>query len=247
MKLIRSTLYKLYIKLKERNWGGTKYLFYDNHSQDLLIMFAGFATGEKRLYNYVKSLGQLNIDRLYILDTWGYKGSYYMYENGSNHPMKLTDKVIEKYISRKNYRYVFTGGTSKGGTAALYFGLKHDVDAIFSGACQYNLGTYLTCTKHLPIFYGMMGKEAGTKELDTLNRQLPALLEEKKDTTTIVHLLYSKLEPTYEEEIIDLKKDLEDANIPFKIQEESFQEHDQVGKYFPSYVISCISQLTRNE
>lgn len=120
----------------------------------MLIIFAGFATGDKRMYNYVRSLRDLNIDKLYILDTWGFRGSYYLYENGSSQPMLATDKIIEHYLSRKKYRNVYTAGTSKGGTAALYFGLKHKVKAVFSGACQYNLGTYLSCEKHLPIFMG---------------------------------------------------------------------------------------------
>lgn len=227
--------------------GGVKHLFYNNHAQDLLIVFSGFAAGEKRLYNYVKSLRQLDVDRLYILDTWGVKGSYYLYENGSNHPMILTDKVIERYITRKKYRYVFTGGTSKGGTAALYYGLKHHAKAVFSGACQYNLGTYLTSEKHYPIFQGMMGAQASEREQELLNCEMPNILKENKKSSTKIYLLYSKLEPTYEEEIIDLKSDLEKFEIPFEIQEETFQEHDQVGFYFPSYVESCVSQLTKNE
>ncbi len=189
----------------------------------------------------------MNVDRLYLLDTWGFKGSYYLFENGSKHPMELTDKVIEKYISKKKYRNVFTAGTSKGGTAALFFGLRHNVTAVFSGACQYNLGTYLYCEKHFPIFQSMMGIEAGDKERELLNKQMPSLLAEKQNIDTIVYLLYSRLEPTCEEEIIDLKNDLVKANIPFKTKEEAFEEHNQVGYYFPSFVKKCISQLTNNE
>lgn len=93
----------------------------------------------------------------------------------------------------------------------------------------------------------MIGKEAGSKEQEILNQLMPSILKRNKNTATLVHLLYSKLEPTYVEEIIDLKKGLEKENIPFKTKEESFQEHKQVGFYFPSYVIGCISQLTNNE
>lgn len=184
---------------------------------------------------------------MYILDTWGVKGSYYLYEGGDNTPMNLIDKIVEHYISRKKYRNVYTGGTSKGGTAALYFGLKHNVTAVFSGACQYNVGTYLYSKKHIPIFRGMMGLNAGERERKLLDQVMPTVLKEKNNTVTKVYLLYSKLEPTYDEEIVDLKKDLEKNKIPFEIQEEIFQEHDEVGLYFPSFVNMCISQPTKNE
>ena len=193
----------------------------------------------------MRSLSNLEVDRLYILDTWGYKGSYYLYENGNDYPMKMVDRVIEYYISSKKYRNVFTAGTSKGGTAAIFFGLKHSVTAVFSGACQYNLGTYLCCDKHMPIFKGMMGSTAAEKERNLLNLQMPLLLSEYEDTKTVIFLLYSKMEPTYEEEIIDLINDLEKKNITFETKEEAFKEHDQVGAFFPSYVLSCISRLKK--
>lgn len=49
----------------------------------------------------------------------------------------------------------------------------------------------------------MMGKEAGVKEREILNQQMPSILEDNKNTITLVHRLYSKPGPTYEEEIID--------------------------------------------
>ncbi len=51
MLSIKSKLYKLYIRLKERNLSGLKHLFYNNHSKDLIIVFAGFAAGDMRKYN----------------------------------------------------------------------------------------------------------------------------------------------------------------------------------------------------
>ena len=67
-----------------------------------MICFAALPPKEKPLYNFVKSFDKLPLDRLYIGDYWGYRGSYYLYENGSTHPYKQTCELIDFILSRKN-------------------------------------------------------------------------------------------------------------------------------------------------
>lgn len=96
--LFSKILYLLKIKLKERTFKGkVKYLFFNNGSKDLLIVFSGFS-GEHRRYNYVKGLWNINVDKLYILDTFAYMGSYYLYENGNNGPERLVKSLIDKIL-----------------------------------------------------------------------------------------------------------------------------------------------------
>lgn len=98
-KLFSKVIYFLVIKLKERTFNGkVKYLFFNNGSKDLLIVFSGFS-GEQRRYNYVKGLWNINVDKLYILDTFAYMGSYYLYENGNNEPEKLVKSLIDKILT----------------------------------------------------------------------------------------------------------------------------------------------------
>lgn len=89
----------LYIKLREKKFENRlPYLFFNNHSDELLIVFSAF-TGNKRRYNYVKGLSDCKYDRLYILDPWGYTGSYNLYDNGSNYPEDVTNRLITKILS----------------------------------------------------------------------------------------------------------------------------------------------------
>lgn len=60
-------------------------------------------------------------------------------------------------MNKYKYKRTYYAGSSKGGTAAIYYGVKNNATAVFSGACQYNLGTYLSIDKHRDIFQSMMG------------------------------------------------------------------------------------------
>lgn len=223
------------IKLREKKFEHKlNYLFYNNHSDTLVIIFSAF-TGNKRRYNYIRGLSKYNYDKLYILDPWGYTGSYNMYENGNTFPEQITNRLIEKYI-KKGYKRIITVGSSKGGTCAIYFGLNFNVSEIYSGACQYNLGTYLHRPDHEMIFKGMMGANASERECKILNDKMPNCLEQHSNCSTKVHVFYSKKELTYERQIIDLLAKLKSCNIPFCDIESDFVEHDEVGAPFLKYL-----------
>lgn len=102
----------LLIKLKEKCFNSVlPYLFYKNNSKKLIIVFSAFS-GNTRRYNYVKGLRQIDADRLYILDPFGVKGSYNLYENGLAKPMEYTLKLINQIISSGNYSETYTVGSS---------------------------------------------------------------------------------------------------------------------------------------
>lgn len=225
----------LKIKLQEKKYKGLGYLYEKNNSKDLLIVFAAF-TGEKRRYNYVRSFNSLQCDKLFLLDPWGHLGSYNLYENGKDYPRRITQDLINNIIDYGGYKRVFTAGTSKGGTEAIYFGLNINAAIIFTGACQYNLGTYLWREEFRKIFYGMMGKDAGEKEVAILNDVIRGKLRENTGCKSVVHVFYSKKELTYERQIIDLLNDLAKYQIPFFDIESDFEKHEDVAYPFVDYV-----------
>ena len=229
-------------KLLEKRYGKGKlrYLFYGCNSDSLIICFSAFPPKEKPIYNYVRGFQNFNMDRLYIGDYWGYRGSYYLYENGKNDPFEQTSSLIKNYLEKGHYKYVYTAGTSKGGSAALFYGLLFKVNAIFSGACQYYIGDWLGVKVHRKILEGMMGKEAGEKEKNYLNGIIPGMVKSNKGTTTKVHLVYSKLEHTYPEHIVHLINDLKTNDIETSEHVCTFVNHDDVGHYFLPYVQSVL-------
>ena len=140
----------------------------------------------------MKGFKHLPVSRLYIKDTWGYRGSYYLYENGSNSPFLKTCALIEKILNEGQYSNIITMGTSKGGTAALIFGLKYNASNIFSGACQFHIGDYLSVPTHKRILEAMRGRIKRENMIELLNRTLPNTIIKYSGNASTVHLIYSK-------------------------------------------------------
>ncbi len=227
------------IKFHERKFeNGLKYLFYDNHSDELLIVFSAFGSGNRRTYNYVRTLKNSKVDRLYILDPWGYKGSYNLYVEGNDFPSKTTNNLIDSFLQTGQYKKITMAGSSKGGSCALFFGLHHKVNRIVVGACQYNIGTYVSREDFKPIFYAMMGMQAGERERMLLDSLIKDALDKASDEDFYpeIHVLFSRKELTCERQIKDLLKKLEEKKFPTILKEENFEDHSDVGKYFGPYL-----------
>lgn len=239
MKYLRKikTLYNiLKIRLKERSYGGGKFVFYGKNSDSLLICFSAFPPTNLRLYNNIRGFSMLNVDRLYIADIWGIRGTYYLRENGGDEPYRITNSIIEKFLKIGHYRKVYTAGTSKGGAAAILFGLKYNVDAVFAGACQYRLGNWLNSPVHTKIINGMRGSIKKEKFVEEMNNLLPSLIQDNDGSETVVHLVYSKLEDTYDNHIKELIYDLRKHHITVVEKECIFENHNDVGYHFIPYV-----------
>lgn len=234
---IRKAVSVAVLKIIEKKYQGKQpYLYYNHHRKKLLIVFSAFNKSKVRLYNYLNCLSYTKeFDRLYILDPWGVRGSYNLYENGQDYPEKITTALIELIISRGGYECVYTAGSSKGGTCAIYFGLKIGAQKIFSGACQYNIGTYLYQIRD-DVFKGMMGADAGEKERDLLNQVMPQIIEKHAGSDSEIHVVYSKGELTYQRQIVDLIDKLKECRMNFVEKEYFFTDHSKVGEDFTRYL-----------
>lgn len=82
----------------------------------------------------------------------------------------------------------------------------------------------------------MMGENAGVKEQEILDSIMPELLTNKADSKTMIHLMYSKDEHTYNDHIADLVHDLDENGIKHTDKIESFKEHGEVGKFFIPWI-----------
>ena len=233
---------KLYICRHEHvSDEGVKYLFVNKNTEDLLIVFSGF-TGEKRRYNYFLSFADLKISQLYIMDTWGFMGSYYWYENGDSYPEEKVLKLIKSIIDKNGISSILTAGTSKGGTAALYYGLKLNASNVYAGSCQYYVGNYLNVEEHRNILSKMMGDAHVDSGVCVLNEKMETAIVEHSSNEVTVHLFYSINELTYKNDIIPLVEALKKSGIKYTTEESAFMNHNEVGNYFPDYLLSTITK-----
>lgn len=221
---------------------GVNYIWKRRGSSTLIIVFSGI--GMQR-YNYKKSLWDSSYDLLYIADTWAGGVSYYWFENKSNHPEWFTQAVIDHVLKKGKYTSVVTVGSSKGGTAALYYGFKNNVDQILAGACQYYVGDYLSRhqrKEHPEQWQNVVGEEPTKEWIDILDRKLPDMIEARRGSKTQVFLLYSTDEHTYPEHVKPLIERLDACHITHEDQIEHFPDHSMVGGYFRDALMERFSQ-----
>ena len=126
-----------------------KYLLNINKKSDNLIVAFSACTrnGVKARYNYVKTLGKIKDNKIFILDDFASdkRGCYYLGQYPDYLVEKATEELIKKIILATNSKKVIFCGSSKGGWAALNFGFyNYGVDNyIICGAPQFHLGEYI--------------------------------------------------------------------------------------------------------
>lgn len=218
--------------LTRRTRDGVEYIWKRQKSDKLIIVFTGIG---KLRYNYKSSLWHSPYDLLFIADCWAGGVSYYWFEKKKDHPERYTQALIDQVLKKGNYSSVVTLGSSKGGTAALYYGLKINADQICAGACQYYVGDYLSrhqMKEHPEQWEAVVGGEPTGEWKDILDRKLPDMIEARRGSKTKIFLLYSTEEHTYPEHVKPLIERLDACGIAHEDQVESFPEHSMVGGYF---------------
>lgn len=236
---------KLYIKLSERvfttqNGIRLRYIYkHRDNGRKLIVVFCAFAGHHiKSRYNYIKSLCKSENNCLFILDNFGYEnvGSYYI----GNHGELFFDNSIEQlvnyiYQKGKSSEKIFCG-TSKGGSAALLYGLMLNVDTIISGSPQYRIGKYLSKNDYHRCILDSICINSGEKQIDAewldtiIDKYL--MLNQKK---TKIKLIYSSLEPDWPD-IKELILSIEANMNCFEKYDEKYIEHNDIGKVFPKYL-----------
>ncbi|WP_163654758.1 accessory Sec system protein Asp2 [Listeria sp. PSOL-1] len=226
-----------------------QYLFKKKKAHDrLIVIFSAFPRpGMPATYNYLKTTQSLNADKLFILDKFGYNqvGGYYLFHFGAKSPEDMVTSLIQKIVKRKKYKEVIFIGTSKGGYAAMYYGLKLKADAVIAGAPQYLLGNYLTdIPEKRKTLLGMTG---GNHEFSVpyLNRLIKDRILNKESQQTKFYLHYSTVEHTYDEHISFLLEDLKKNGYQVFEDKRDYEKHQEVAIYFPPYLKETLQNLLR--
>lgn len=162
----------------------------------LVVGFSGFAPADSLpRYNYLRTLKGLNVNKLSILDDQGERGCYYL---GKNRVFDVEVSAIALITSLANennipHSNIICCGSSKGGYASLYFGIKYGFGHVIAGAPQTLLGNYLyyvgrKCPALYPTLEFISG---GTSEEDIrfLNNLLFDVVESaKKIPDILIHV-----------------------------------------------------------
>lgn len=231
----------------ERN---VKYLFQKHESNNLVVIFSGFSKrNDIPRYNYIRSLLRIKANRLYILDDYGYeplRGAYYLCENKD---FSIERSVIELISSIQETvgaspSDVILAGSSKGGYASLYFGIKYGFGAVVSGAPQTLLGNYL-CNEipnNQPVAEFIAGG-ASHSHIQYLNNLLPNVIQNAENFPEL-YLHIGTGEPHYKNHFLPLLSMLHEREVNPTLDLADYSEHNGLSQFFPPYLVSMLGEIT---
>lgn len=218
----------------------------------LIITFSAIPSPNasiKHQYSFRRVLAGVPCHRLFLQDSLYECGCYYLCAGMdfgvADTVFELIESIRERLCVRKEH--VITIGSSKGGTCALYFGLRSNYGHVICMGPQTKIATYLDrkgnrSSIHQRMLDYMIGEEdraASYKKLDSL---LFSMLEKRQNTA--IHLLTSENDAQYPIHIIPLLSllDPEDASNDITI-DNSIKSHSGLAIVNPYFVKSKIFEI----
>lgn len=217
-------------------------------ARHLLVIFSGFGANSEFTYDFENSLQACPANVLWIKDDFGGHCSYYILQNNEFTPEKAVQKLIESTLNSLGLQKeeCTLAGFSKGGSAALYHGLKYNYKNIVSTVPQMNIATYVSKNWEQTA-YNMLGANIADniEQLDTL---LPSILKSDEHLDKNIYLLTSESDIQYETEIEPFRGDfLKYRNFNFLLSRSVLvRTHNQVTSHHTSLLLSIFYALSNN-
>ncbi|MEO3989853.1 hypothetical protein [Pseudocitrobacter cyperus] len=211
--------------------------------QHLLIVMSGFNIPDPTIYDF-DMLAHCRSTILWIKDDFNGLPAYYLchqmkfdIENGVS---TLINAVIE-YVKPKNISIL---GASKGGSAALYYGIKHKIKNIITCVPQFNIGSYVASGYWEAVGRSMMG-EVSAEKIVILDRYLSGIIKYDKLLQRNIYLFTSRQDKQYQTEIAP-HLSLFDKYTSFNLIETASSlvtEHTAVTPYNLNLILALIYQF----
>ena len=232
---------KIYIKDGYR----LKYILEENNSEDLIIIFSSCTRpGIKARYNYNRTLKSVNANKLFILDDFGddKRGVFYLGCNNDYKVQSIVKELIDDVIKRTSAKRITYVGSSKGGYAALNFGIDQNNSNIIIGAPQYYLGKYLNHEANRNTLKYVIG-DIKSEKIKYLDEILYNKINNNKTNNVKIYIHYSENEHTYSEHIKFLLNDLDKNNFNYECEKCDYENHSDVSIYFPKYLTKTLKNI----
>lgn len=225
-------------KLKKRK--------YDNNH--LIVIFSGFGPeGRFFTYDFVNALCESPATVLWIKDDFSSVCSYYLCKDFDFAIESAVYKFISEILLELNINkeQCTLAGFSKGGTAALYFGIKYDFLNILSTVPQFKIGSYVR-TGWSAVANHMMGAISSEK-ISFLDNLLPNEIKKDGSLNKNIYLLTSTADHQYEGEIkpyLHLLMKYSNFNI-FYAKSLLVAEHNQVTSYHVPLILGILNSISQ--
>lgn len=213
----------------------------------LIVIFSGFRKIDTYDFDGASATG-LRANILWIQDNFSNNYSYYTGPHMSSAIDKSVHALIEKYRSLLglNKSNVTVAGFSKGGSAAIIYGLRHDYGAILAVVPQLKIGSYVK--KNWPKVHEFMISGNSTDDTIQLDSIISDLINDDLNTKRNIYLFSSQSDPQHEAEITPLLELLPKYDNFNYIETNSpiVDSHNIVTRYNVPLITSILSALTDN-
>lgn len=236
--------------LLEKTWTASDgeaihYLFYPKRrSKKLVVVLQAYHPAGNR-YNYISTLQGIKASRLYIKDDFIPRtGDFYLGRSGSFSIEADVHALIRQIMRQCGADQLIFVGSSKGGFAAVNFGIEYPGAAIITAAPMYYLGKYTFETKKFnPALEDIMGAPITEEKIARLNERLPAKVRaDSFGNTQRLYIHCSVNEQMYPDHVKDMIEDMRKAGLSVTFDQGSYQEHEDLKYYFPDFLKRSIAK-----
>lgn len=219
------------------SYNNIKYYFQKavlSNKNKLIIVFSAFSN-DKAKYNYINSLRFIDCNKLFILDDYGSKGTYYLGKNGNLNIETSVMALISNIMAQNSieFKNVISAGSSKGGTSAMYYGLKYNFGTIIVGAPQYKIGSYLldlTIKDYAEEIFGSLDEKNRIKYNNIIRLSINKCAKSK------IFLLTGEGDPQYKRVLKDFENVAKEFQLDLTINKCDIQSHGEIANKFPEYL-----------
>lgn len=215
------------------------------YSDKLFVIFSAMSPKYNFVFNYMKSLKEAPVNKLFILDDFGDQGSYYL-GNQRNHTIETGVASLIQYIMAKYgivHKDVTTIGSSKGGYAALYFALKYYLGNVIAGGPQSKIGSFLIeQADHLNVANYIAG---GSEEGDChyLNQLIFQLLNQPNEVSPNINMMVGKRDHHYSNHVMPLYSILLEKGYKVDLEVKDGLTHNDLKIHFPFYLQEKVNEV----
>ena len=199
-----------------------------------MVIFSGFDSAHRQLYNYIRQLEGAAPHRMYVADSHGERGCYYLGENRELFVADAVRAAIEHELTRLGLgtERLTTAGSSKGGSAAVYFALALGCRAL-AGAPQYAIGTYAAASA--PGVCELVAGGTGAGDVAWLDRVLPKAIE-RGGPGAAVSLFSSPADAQYASHVQPMIAQLQRHGVDHDLTMGTYPDHQAVGEQFGGWL-----------
>jgi hypothetical protein len=212
-------------------------------STHLAVVFSALGPVGNFSYNYRRSMQGQDVNVLYILDDFGDQGSYYWLQRGKESVFDAVQELIRstmKQLGIVDSANVSMFGTSKGGTAAILHGAGLGAGAVFVGAPQFRVGSFLET--HHPNVLEYMVRGHTPAHAIALDRLLVSKLD-SYDTLPRIHQIVGTKDHHFKSHALHLQEYLKKRGSVAELALVEGAPHSEIGQLYrqllPNIIRSC--------